>query len=203
MKTTQIMKREFLGREVRQDHKTGFFCVNDLTSIANSKRKSLGMPEARWDRYLRTDKTKEFLKTVMDSEEIVDIIKATRGRGSSTWVHPLVFFDYAMWLSPEFKVAVYKWLYDNLTVFRDDSGDSYKEMVSVLAKTQRYSPSDCGVIIPKLARAIKRDIGVEEWNKATPEQLKKRDEIHKSMILALKMGVDPERAYKTIKDSLV
>jgi len=189
-----------MGREVRQQHIGGFFCVNDLTAIANKHRKALGLPVARWDVYKKSAKTKEFFDSLMREEQLVDIINATRGRGSLTWVHPLVFFDYAMWLSPDFKIAVYKWLYDNLTVFRDSSGESYKEMNRVLFETQGFNPSQGAIAISSLARAIKRDLDVSDWNKADSNQLKARDSIHRNMIMALKMGVDPVKAYKTISE---
>lgn len=203
MKTNQIMKREFMGKEIRQQHIGGFFCINDLTAVGNCHRKSVGLPLARWDVYKKSAKTKEFIESLIKNEQIVEVVKSTRGRGSLTWVHPLIFFDYAMWLSPDFKVAVYKWLYENLTVFRDDSGESYKKMCKVLSETQNYTPTQCATVIPQLAKAIKRDVCCDDWNKATPEQLKKRDDIHKKMVFALKMGVDPQMAYKTIMEDLL
>lgn len=198
MKTAQIMERKFMGDVIRQNHKDGFFCVNDMTIIANHYRKNQGLPLAKWVKYKDAKKTKEFFRSLMKSEGIADIVKSKRGKSGETWVHPLVFFDYAMWLSPDFKVEVYKWLYDNLVIYRDDSGESYKEMTSVLVETQGYSPSKCGVVFSQLASAIKRDVGVEEWNSCSSEQLKMRDKVHTSMIMALKMGVEPKVAYKTI-----
>ncbi len=193
------MKREFLGGEIRQNHLTGFFCINDITKIGNAYRKNSGLPVAKWVKYKDSKKSKEFFISLMNSEETAEIITAQRGKGGLTWVHPLVFFDYAMWLSPDFKVAVYKWLYDNLVVFRDDSGNSYKEMSKVLFETQGYEPAKGAVIVSSLARAIKRDLQWHDWDKATPELLKKRDSIHKGMITALKMGVEPTRAYHVIR----
>ena len=200
MKTAQMIKREFYGGIIRQNHKTSYFCVNDLTKIANQYRVNRGLPKAKWVKYSGAVKTKEFFNTLMKTKEIANIITKTKGRTPQIWVHPLVLFDYAMWLSPHFKIHVYDWLYDNLIVFRDESGESYKKMCSVLAKTQNYTPAQCGLVIPELARAIKRDLQVDDWNKTTPEKLKLRDEVHKSMILSLKMGVKPEKAYSIIRE---
>ena len=193
------MERDFLGGIVRQEHLTGYFCENDLTIIANKYRKNIGLPEGKFKKYKEAKKTQEFLHSLMKSEDIADVIKAKRGRGSTTWVHPMVFFDYAMWLNPDFKVKVYKWLYDNLTVFRDDSGESYKIMAGVLADTHKLSPAQAGIAIPQLARNIKRLVGVSDWNKAEPAQLKKRDELHKNITMLLKAGVEINRAFEVAK----
>lgn len=199
MKTVQILKREFLGKEVRQNHKTGFFCVNDITKIGNIYRENKGIPKAKWVKYKDSKKAIEFFDSLMNQEELAEIITVDRGKNSKTWAHPLVFFDYAMWLNADFKVWVYKWLYDSLTVFRDSSGESYKKMCGVLIKTQKYTPAHGALMIQKLARAIKRDVSVVDWNKATSDQLKLRNDIQNDMAFALELGVEPIKAYRTVQ----
>ena len=202
MKTMQILYRPFMGREIRQRHTDQFFCVNDLTEIANKQRKLLGLPEARWDVYIKSDKTREFFEEIMRQKDIVDITQSTRGKGGATWAHPLIFFDYAMWLSPEFKVKVYDWLFDCMTIYRDESGDSYKAMCSSICNTQGINGAKATLMIQNLARAIKRDLNVEDWNKTTPENLKKRDSIHKAMEMLLDAGVEPIKAYNSSLKSI-
>lgn len=199
MKTTQILERTFLGKKVRQNHKTDFFCINDITKIGNEYRKNLGLSESKWSRYKEAKKSKEFFESLMKQDKLVEIFKVDRGKNAKTWAHPLVFFDYATWLNPDFKVWTYKWLYDSLTVFRDNSGESYKKMCGVLINTQDYTMSHGAVMIQKLAKAIKRDLGVDNWNRATTEQLELRDKIHNNMIFALELGVSPVKSYKTIQ----
>jgi len=201
MKTNQIISREFMGRDVRQEHQTDFFCINDMTEIANQYRRTMGLPEARWDNYIRNDSTKEFFQELMRQKNIVDIIKSSRGKFGGTWAHPLVFFDYAMWLSPEFKVYVYDWLYDCMTIYRDDSGESYKKMCGYICRTG-YSPAKATIVIQSIAKAIKRDIGVSDWNKTTPENLKRRDEIHNGMILLMSADIAPGKAYRLVLESI-
>ncbi len=203
MKTVQIMKRDFMGREIRQRHSDQYFCANDITAIANKHRKMLGLPEARWDVYAKSEKTREFFDEIMKQKDTVDIIQSSRGKGGATWVHPLVFFDYAMWLSPEFKVRVYEWMFDSLTIYRDDSGESYKKMCSSLCSSVGVSGAKATIMIQDLARAIKRDLEVTDWNKTTPEKLKIRDSIHKAMEMLLDAGVEPVKAYKSAKRSVV
>lgn len=195
------MKRDFFGGVVQQEHLSGYFCVNDLTSIANKYRKNQGLPEARWDKYVGSKTTKEFFHALMKSENVADIVRSKRGSSGGTWVHPLVLMDYMMWLSPDFKVVAYRWLYDNLTVFRDDSGESYKKLSGIVQ--DKYNPSNVGLLMPKIAKAIKTQLGVTDWNSTTPEKLKQRDEIHKSMGLLLKANIELNTAYQiSVKDVL-
>ena len=138
----------------------------------------------------------------MQDEKNAKLIISTKGRASTTWVHPLIFFDYAMFMSPDFKIYVYKWLYDNLIVYRDESGESYKKMTGILCETQNYTPSKAALIIPQLAKAIKRDLNCDNWNKADDKTLKLRDKIHQNMSMLLSAGVEPVKAYKIIQKEL-
>ena len=194
MKTNQILQRDFFGGVVKQEHLTGFFCINDLTIIANKYRKNQGLPEARWDKYISTKATKEFFHALMKQENQAEIIRTKRGRGGDTWVHPLVLMDYMMWLSPDFKVKAYQWLYDNLPIFRDDRGESYKKLSSIIQ--DKYSPAKVGMVMPQVARNIKQVLGVDDWNKTTPEKCKQSDEIHKNLTMLLKGGVEINEAFK-------
>ena len=194
MKTNQILQRDFFGGVVRQEHLTGYFCINDLTIIANKYRKNQGLPEARWDKYMSAAKTKEFFHALMQSEDNAEIIRTKRGRGGDTWVHPLVLMDYMMWLSPDFKVKAYQWLYDNLTVYRDDSGESYKKLSGIIQ--DKYTPAKTAMAMQQIARNIKKVLNVEDWNKTTPEKLKQRDEIHKNLSMLLMANVEINEAFK-------
>ena len=194
MKTNQILQRDFFGGVVRQEHLTGYFCINDLTIIANKYRKNQGLPEARWDKYMSAAKTKEFFHALMQSEDNAEIIRSKRGRGGDTWVHPLVLMDYMMWLSPDFKVKAYQWLYDNLTVYRDDSGESYKKLSGIIQ--DKYTPAKTAMAMQQIARNIKKVLNVEDWNKTTPEKLKQRDEIHKNLSMLLRANVEINEAFK-------
>jgi len=194
MKTVQVLERNFMGGTVQQKHKNGFFCVNDLTSIANAYRKNQGLPTAKWEKYAGAKKTQEFMLSLMKQEEIAEIVISGKGRYSKTWVHPLVFFDYAMWLSPDFKVKVYEWLYDNMTVFRDESGESYKKLAGIVK--DEYGIAKTALGMKNIASAIKKELGVTDWNKTTSAKLKRRDEIHKNLGMLLKAKVDLKTAYK-------
>ena len=47
-------------------------------------------------------------------------------------MHPYLFVKFAMWLSPEFELAIIKWVYDNLIETRNQAGDYYKEMTDAI-----------------------------------------------------------------------
>lgn len=192
MKTTQILERDFYDGVVRQNHKTGYFNMNDLVEIGNKYRKSLGLSKVKPENYWNSKSTIDFIQQVMELEKVSEIKISTRGRYGSTWVHPTVFMDMAMWVNPRFKAIVIKWMYDNLTVFRDSSGDSYKRMAGALDKNLNLG-SKCCIVIPQIARKIKKALDVTDWNNATEEQLKKRDKIHENIIYGVQLSSDIDK----------
>ena len=194
MKTNQILERDFFGGVVKQEHLTGYFCINDITIIANKYRKNQGLPEARWDKYISSKTTKEFFHALMNSENNADIIRTKRGRGGDTWVHPLILMDYMMWLSPEFKVKAYQWLYDNLPIYRDNGGESYKRLSGIVQ--DKYTPAKTAMAMQQIAKNIKIFLQVDDWNKTTPEKNKQRDEIQKNLSMLLKANVEINEAFK-------
>lgn len=197
MKTPQILGRSFKGGFVRQNHKTEWLNATDLVKIGNEYGKQLGLSEKKLNNYLRSNQSVEFFKQIMDEENISKVYEAKKGKNGGTWVHPLVLIDIAMWLNPEFKYHAIKWLNDNLTGSRDDSGESYKMLNSVIAQTAERNPIQLRNIIRQVARGIKKYLHVEDWNKATETQLKARNEIQKSISLLLKAGIDINSAFKT------
>ena len=193
MKTNQVLERKFYDYSVRQNHKDQYFNLSDMLKIGNKYRVNNGLYRARIDRYLDKDSTKEFIKELQKEEDKLNIFY-TSGRGTKKeyWGHKYLFLDFAMWLSPEFKIKVYNWLYDNLTVFRDNSGDSYKKMVSLIQ--DKCSVGDVALRIKDTARKIKNLLKVQDWNTASEKQLKYRDQIHNDIILLLQAGIHIQKA---------
>ena len=93
-----------------------------------------------------------------------------------------------MWLSMDFKYQAMCWLQDNLLQYRDISGDDYKKLSSEICK--KINPAKAGIIIPEIAKKIKNKIQVTDWNLATEEQLKKRTQIQKDIILLCKTDLE-------------
>ena len=72
--------------------------------------------------------------------------------GGSTWMHPLLFIDFAMWLNPSFKVKVLKFVYDQLIQYRIEAGDTYREMAAEIARISKRE--DIARNISNVASAI-------------------------------------------------
>lgn len=178
MKTQVIMKRELFGAEISQQSKSEFFSSTDLVRIGNKWRIANGLKDFNISAFLNNKKTNEFV-TELESKYGKVIIKG-RGKGKHTWVHPLLFIDIALAINPKLKVEVYEWLFDNLIKYRNDSGDSYREMSASL-----WSRYDNKRAFPKFisetASNIRSVIGVKDWETATQEQLAIRDKIHHSI----------------------
>lgn len=134
MKTAVIMKRFLWNREVRQDSKTGMFNVNDLLNIYNMQ----GKRQKRIEPYMRRKESKELIEAILkrlNSNDNnccyleSDIIRSMKWRVNwGTWMHPYMFIDFAMWLSPDFKVMCIEWIYDHLIELRNQVWDEYKEL---------------------------------------------------------------------------
>lgn len=180
MKTAVIMKRELFGCEVEQNSKTEMFNATSLSKAGNEWRSKNGLTEFNLSQWLKTKSTQEFIATL--GEKYGEVLKVGRGRNSATWVHPLLFIDMALAISPTLKVEVYQWLFDNLIKYRNESGDSYKEMTGALFLNMD-NKAEFSKYITNVANKIKEHCAVDDWKTATEEQLKKRDKIHDAIVL--------------------
>ena len=189
------MQRNFRDGIIRQNHKTGWFNATDLIQVANQYRTQIGLEKKLIADYLRNNSTKEFIKEILDRENLSLAYESKKGKGGGTWVHPLILIDIAMWLSPDFKYEAMKWLEDRLIQNRDLSGDSYKKLASYLKNRTDIIPiAKLGIVMPKIARYIKDQLQVEDWNKADETTLKQRDMIHNNFMMLLDAGVDNNKA---------
>lgn len=180
MKTEVIMKREIFGKEISQKSKSEFFSATDLVRAGNIWRASNGLGLFNMNDWFNQKNTKEFIAQLEKKFGTVKI--SGRGRGVHTWVHPFLFIDMALAISPALKIEVYTWLYDNLLQYRNDSGDSYKKMAGALYE-QYSNKREFPFYIAKVADRIKLTCGVKSWETATQDQLKLRDRIHENIFL--------------------
>ena len=180
MKTEVIMKRELFGSEISQKSKSEFFSATDLVRAGNKWRRKNNINDFNLSLWLKSKATVEF---ILELERKYGKVKISgRGRSSVTWVHPLLFIDIALAISPKLKIEVYEWLFDQLIRKRNDSGDSYKKMCGALYVRhgdKRKFPK----LISNIAVAIQKKCGVTDWQKATELQLNKRDAIHHDIAL--------------------
>lgn len=185
MKTSVIMTRRMGQFEVLQRTKDGMF---NATALLNQWNRAAGMKKEMND-YLRLQSTHDFLSALQSEFDFKDgnsPYLTSRGKYSGgTWMTPLLFIDFAMWLNPKFKVQVLKFVYDELIKCRTAAGDNY----NVLAKSIASLPD---VDYPKVARALdwivfnkhERDIR----NTATPQQLQDMDELQRKLAFSVDMG---------------
>jgi hypothetical protein len=180
MVTEVIMKREVFGSEVAQKSKSEFFSATDLVMAGNKWRVMNNLPLFDINEFMRRKSTIEFVDLL--KKKFGDIKIVSKGRGQHTWVHPYLFIDIALAISPELKIEVYGWLFDYLIRYRNESGDSYKKMAGALwnnADNKQAFPRYISTVADKIRSAC----GVEDWNCATEEQLRKRDKIHEAIFI--------------------
>ena len=203
MQTAVIMKRKLFDGEIRQNSKTEFFSATDLFKQGNKWRILNDLSPLDMSVWLKQKNVQEFMKTL---EDVYGTIKISgRGRGVHTWVHPYLFIDMALAINPKLKIKVYSWIYDSLIKYRNDSGDSYKKMTGALYLTLSNKRLFKEVIID-VAKKIKIECNVTNWQEATEEQLKLRDKIHEYIALLSDIIRDVDNlvevAIKKSKDSI-
>lgn len=134
MKTNQIMTRPMGDFHVEQRTKDGMFNATDLLkqwNISSGQQKDIA-------HYFENNSTEEFINALISEEKFTSRnsvyvkSKARMDRGGGTWMHPIMFIDFAMWLNPAFKVKVIKFVYDQMLKYRNDAGDAYKELSSAI-----------------------------------------------------------------------
>lgn len=180
MITEVIMKRELFGEQISQKSKTEFFSATDLVLAGNKWRILNNKEMFNYKTWLHTKSTKEFIDQL--EKEFGNVIIKSKGKGHHTWMHPFLFIDLALAINPVLKIEVYKWLYDHLIQYRNYSGDSYKKMCGALLLTCSNKSNYTKEII-SLAKRIKIECGIIDWQTASEKQLKLRDKIHEYIAL--------------------
>ena len=184
MKTEVIMKRELFGKEISQKSKSEFFSATDLIRAGNTWRSNNNLPPINLHKWLNSESVKAFVTEIENSTGAKAYVSAT-GRGQHSWMHPYLFIDLALHISPKLKVEVYSWLYDELLKFRNQSGDSYKKMAgSVYVALSNKSLFKETIV--DIASKIREACGIKddaEWQTASEDQLKLRDKIHENISL--------------------
>lgn len=175
------MKRELFGKEISQKSKSEFFSASDLEKAGNKWRIANDLPLFDMNSFFNTKGTKEFISEIENKYNTKAKINS-KGKNQHTWVHPLLFIDMALAISPKLKIEVYDWIFDNLLKFRNESGDSYKEMSGALF-TRCKNKSEFPRFIISVATKIQLACKVKDWQSATKEQLELRDKIHNSIKL--------------------
>lgn len=186
MKTAVIMQRQFNGKAIRQNSKTGFLNLNDLLECYLAEN-----PDSpkRIAKFFDMEQTKEFAETIRESLleainqntpnsgefvlpllEPIPVTETKRGKHGGTWAHPYLFLDFAMWLNPKFKLWAMSIIEDKLIEFRNEAGDKYKDMARALKASGAVSPRDYAREA-KLINTLVFNSEEGQRNAATQEQL--------------------------------
>lgn len=180
MKTEVIMIRELFGMPISQKSQSEFFSATDLVKAGNLMRLQNGCDIFNINEYFRSKNTLTFIDALTKKYGEIKIIR--KGRNAHTWVHPILFIDIALAISPELKIEVYEWLFDNLIKYRNESGDSFKKMAGALFNNT-FTKSTFNQEIIAVADQIKLTCKVEDWQTATEQQLELRDKIQENIAL--------------------
>ena len=199
MITEVIMKRELFGKEISQKSKSEFFSATDLVLAGNKWRVNNDLEIFKLTSWLGSSRTKEFMGEL--EKEFGTVIIRSKGKNQHTWVHPYLFIDLALSINPKLKIEVYKWLYDSLLKYRNESGDSFKKMSGALyinAKNKSFFTKD----IIKYSTEIKKVIGVENGENATEKQLTLRTRMHDNISLLTDLVPNDDAVRIGIKKAL-
>lgn len=151
MKTNQILTRNMGDFKVNQRTSDGMFNATELLKQWNE---SNGMKKEMRD-FFDNKSTEEFIEALILEENLnmgnSPYLK-TRGKNGGTWMHPILFIDFAMWINPKFKVKVLKFVYDELIKCRHDAGDNYVLLSKSISKivNNAFLP----IAIQNIAKAI-------------------------------------------------
>jgi hypothetical protein len=177
------MKRPLFNYEISQKSKSEFLSATDLVRAGNQWRRDNKMNDFNLSLWFNQKSVKEFIAAL--EEKYGNVLLKGRGRNSHTWVHPFLFIDIALAISPKLKIETYEWLYDHLLKYRNNSGDSFKKMSGALYN-KFGNKSEFTKFIKNVSCDIKKACNVEEWNdwqKCSEETLKLRDKIHDNIAL--------------------
>lgn len=151
MKTNQVMTRKLADFEILQRTKDGMFNATLLLKQWNEQ----SISNRKMDNYFSSDKTKEFIKTIQERENLNTpkaVYLKSRGKyNGGTWMHPLLFIDFAMWINPRFKYDVLKFVSDQMIKYRNEAGDAYRELSAAVQKIAGNNMPDA---MKKIAKAL-------------------------------------------------
>lgn len=188
------MKRPLAQFTVEQRTKDGMF---NATALLKQWNEQDGVAQRKLDNYFASSKTVEFIETIMNRENLhtpkMVYVKsrASRGNQVGTWMHPLLFIDFAMWINPSFKYDVLKFVYDRMLVYRNEAGDAYKQLSSAMSKI--CTPHQMKKYMPILGRGINFIVTGRHEHKlrneyGTEEKQKEYFELEKQVAMLIDEG---------------
>ena len=145
MKTNQIIKRPMGVFEVEQRTKDGMFYATGLLKQWNLNTQNSGdLKKKDLDNFWKSTNLTELMSEIAENElgfysvdftELKNALSVTsRGKyNGGTWMNPVLFLKFAMYLSPRFEYHVLKFVSDQMIQFRKDAGDAYHDLSTAVA----------------------------------------------------------------------
>jgi hypothetical protein len=78
--------------------------------------------------------------------------KANKGHNAGTFMHPILFINFAMYLSPRFEYHVLKFVADQMIQYRKDAGNEYKNLSAAIKKI--VPETELSNVIQHIAKAM-------------------------------------------------
>lgn len=126
---------------VEQRTSDGFFNATSLMKQWNetnpNKKRDI---DNFWKSTNLIDLMSEIAENEMDikSVDFTDLkkklAKTTRGKNGGTWLQPVLFIKWAMYLNPRFEYHVLRFVADQMIQYRKDAGDAHKAMCNAISK---------------------------------------------------------------------
>lgn len=201
MKTNQVLNRAMGNFYVTQRTSDGMFNATELLKQwnqwvkLNTHNSGYLKKQKDLDDFFSNKSTLEYIDVIIKRENLNtrnSVFIKSRGRNGGTWMHPFLFMDFAMWLNTDFKYEVIKFVYDQLIAYRNEAGDTYKNMCYEIAK---ITPKDkLTAVIQSTARGINHIVyGDHERNirnlQAEENLMRELVEMQKKVTMYIEDGV--------------
>jgi hypothetical protein len=183
-----VMIRKMGQFDVLQRTKDGMFNGTNLLKQWNDVPSN---PKRDLSKFWEQDKVKDFIEIVLNEEnlhtpaEVYVKSKASRGDNAGTWMHPILFIKFAMWLNPKFEYFVIKFVYDQLIEYRHSAGDNYRGLASAI---QRFDNVNFAQVAKGLNYIVfgRHDENLRQ--QASQKQLQELTNLQNQLAFAVDMG---------------
>lgn len=186
MKQNVIMVRKMGSFEVFQRTKDGMFNATALVKQWNQRNNRKDVSE-----FLSNKNTIEFIDALYEEENlntgnpVFKTHTVIKGKNGGTWMSPLLFIKFSMWLNPRFEVQVLKFVYDELIKQRNDAGDNY---LSLSASGMKLKGYDFVEVAKAMQWIVFGKTGKDLRQHATQSELKELNELQSKLSFAIDMG---------------
>ena len=192
MKTNQVMIRENVEQRTSDYYFNATITLKSWNIENPTNMKSIS-------EFQKNKGTKEFIKHLQENEGIEKpIITSNKG----TWMHPLIYIDFCMWISVEFKTIALKYVLDGLIQNRHAAGDYYNEMCAAIMETwvEIHGIKPNAMIYINEAILIKKIAGInKERNEMTEKELDKITILQKVNSTLIKKRIGKESRIKHLE----